>query len=159
MSKSFIVKTRKGDSYEFIVDDNKYEEVAQFKWHAIYSPNRKCVYARRWVAKKSVFLHWQIVGRPEHGMMIDHKNGNSLDNRAENLRRCSYQDNLRNRRSYSASGLKGAYFHPASKLWQAKINIDSRKINLGYYKTAKAAHEAYCACAKMHYGEFFNSGD
>jgi len=56
-----------------------------------------------------VFLHRFLLGEPP-GMDVDHINGNTLDNRLENLRAISHAENTRNRkgpRRGSRSGVKG----------------------------------------------------
>jgi hypothetical protein len=92
--------------------------------------------------------------------MVDHINGDCLDNRIENLRLADHSQNGANARRHSrnTSGLKGA-----SKVlkkgkwtgrWQASITVRNKQINLGYFDTVENAHAAYLAAAQKHHGEF-----
>lgn len=102
-------------------------------------------------------LHRLIAGCPE-GMVVDHVNGNGLDNRRENLRICSQQQNLRNRKIHknNRSGFKGVYYDSGCtrRPWRAEIRANGKKIGLGYFVDPEEAHKAYLdASAKLH-GEF-----
>jgi hypothetical protein len=75
---------------------------------------------------------------------IDHINGNPKDNRIENLRSVSHVVNMQNQRramSTSKTGLLGAF--PWKGKFLAQITVDGRIRNLGVFKTAQEAHEAY----------------
>lgn len=88
--------------------------------------------------------------------IVDHANGDGLDNRRENLRLCTKALNAVNskRRSDNESGYKGVCFHPSSKLWRAYIRAEGKQHSLGYYHTPEEAHEAYKEAAVRFYGEF-----
>jgi hypothetical protein len=106
-------------------------------------------------------LHRQIMGAAiGDGQIIDHINGDKLDNRKGNLRICTNAENVRNgrRRPSNSSGFKGIYLHRASGLWHATIKVDGVKHSLGYFKEPADAHAAYCAGALKHHGEFANFG-
>jgi hypothetical protein len=103
-------------------------------------------------------LHRLIVGCGED-FSVDHINGSGLDNRRENLRRCTQAENTRNRRRHSSnrSGYKGVYLSPRNTgeaCWRAQIRVDGKKISLGRHDTAEAAYAAYCAASKRFHGEF-----
>jgi hypothetical protein len=89
---------------------------------------------------------------------IDHKNNNPLDNRIENLRDCTSQQNKANRgkNKNNATGLKGVYLVKDSKTkpYGAAITVDRRSISLGKFSTAEEAHAAYEAAARKHFGDF-----
>lgn len=85
--------------------------------------------------------------------LIDHINGDSLDNRRSNLRYCTYSQNLMNTHKVrSASGYKGVYRH--RKRWYAHITLNGRRFYLGLFKTPQDAAHAYNAKAKELFGEF-----
>ena len=100
-------------------------------------------------------LHRMIMGEPD-GKMIDHINVNPLDNRRENLRVCTNQQNLFNKNKYSnnTSGFKGVSFHKNAQKFVASISIDGKLKHLGYFATAAAAHEEYKIAAVKYHGEF-----
>ena len=85
---------------------------------------------------------------------IDHINGNGLDNRLCNLREVTQQQNLHNQRkppSHNTTGFLGVSYYKAGKKFSAHINLDGKKIHLGYFDEPKVAHEAYLdAKRKLH---------
>ena len=92
---------------------------------------------------------------------IDHINCIKEENRIENLREATNLQNTHNLKIYknNKSGFKGVYFHKGHKKYTAQINCGNTKHFLGYFATAEAAHEAYCAAAAKEHGEFANFGD
>lgn len=100
----------------------------------------------------------RIIGRElTTDEMVDHKNLNSVDNRRANLRLATSTQNQGNRRvsKNNKSGFKGV--SKAKNKWVATITVNGRRIILGRFKTPEEAHEAYCAGAKEHFGEFARS--
>ena len=72
---------------------------------------------------------------------IDHVNGNSLDNRIENLKACSNQNiNQRNRQSHRNGRLPGCYFCKCTNRWRAQVRIDNKIKHLGRYDTEEQAY-------------------
>jgi hypothetical protein len=91
----------------------------------------------------------------ERGEQIDHKNGNGLDNRRDNLRKATATENNRNRmklRAPCASKYKGVWRHYDK--WGAAIWDKGKSIKLGRFDTEAKAAEAYDAAARRLHGEF-----
>ena len=91
-------------------------------------------------------------GRP----MIDHRDGDSTNNRWNNLRRATASQNSANRRRarHNTSGYKGVGFDRRSGRWGAAIRKDGKKNYLGSFATPQAAHAAYVAAARKLFGKF-----
>lgn len=87
--------------------------------------------------------------------LTDHKDGDSLNNRWLNLREADFSTNTQNscRRSDNRSGLKGVNY-TAARGWKARISLHGRRIHLGRFPTAEAAHAAYKEAAEKLFGEF-----
>lgn len=87
---------------------------------------------------------------------LDHMNCLRDDNRPANLREASRTENMRNasRSVTNTTGHKGVTFDTLRNRFAAKIKVGARRINLGYYRTAEAAAEAYQSAAEKHFGEF-----
>jgi len=103
-------------------------------------------------------LHKLIVDAPEN-MVVDHINGDGLDNRKSNLRVCSTSQNAMNRRvrSDSSTGIKGVTFdsrRTTGRLYRAQIKVDGKRIHLGSFFTADEARVAYFDASKKYHGEF-----
>ena len=106
--------------------------------------------------QKSTLLHRHILNPPDHAR-IDHINNNPLDCRKKNLRYATVSQNAQNRpkQKNNKSGYKGVHkSHNKTNPFRAQIKINHRSIKLGYFKTAKDAHQAYLSAAKKHFGEF-----
>lgn len=88
--------------------------------------------------------------------MVDHINGNGLDNRRCNLRMCTPAQNIMNRGPLTQSGLRGVvYLRPG--YYRARIRIDGKRHDLGRFMTAEDAAAAYEVVAKMVHGEFYRA--
>ena len=90
---------------------------------------------------------------------LDHMNHKRADNRIMNLRTASNQENHKNRSksARNTSGMTGVGWYKATGKWRSEINVDSRKIHLGYFEDK---FEAICArlSANNKYGFHPNHG-
>jgi hypothetical protein len=88
--------------------------------------------------------------------LIDHRDGNPLNNRWRNLRLASHTNNAadRPRLRSNTSGFKGVTFDRRRGNWFAQISKQGRRYSIGRYATAQAAHEAYVMAARLLFGEF-----
>lgn len=139
-----------------IVDATDYPYLIQFHWRFQKSVRSRSPYAKRYVGVDcDVAMHNTIMNPPD-GYVVDHKNGNGLDNRRSNLRICTHKENSRNRRVIlSASGFKGVTAREGAKRsYSAQIGVNMRLINLGSFASAEEAAAAYDAAAIKHFGEF-----
>ncbi len=87
-------------------------------------------------------LIWFIENGTEPSL-IDHINGDRLDNRIENLRESTTRKNTQNKRSNRDGRLVGASWHRATKSWQSQINTKGKVKYIGIFPTEFAAHWAY----------------
>lgn len=117
--------------------------------------HRNTEYAFFWEGKRRIYMH-RVIMAPNPGEFVDHINGNGLDNRRENLRICTVQQNLFNMRAEkdTVSGIKGVCWDKQKSLWMAKIMLDGKTINLGRFKNKEHAAEAYNRAAKDLFGVF-----
>lgn len=101
-------------------------------------------------------LAWAIMMGEWPPETIDHKDGDGSNNRWDNLRAATRQQNQQNRRRHKSngSGFKGITKNKHGITWSAAIYQKGRKIHIGNFPTAEAAHSAYCIAARAHYGEF-----
>jgi hypothetical protein len=91
-------------------------------------------------------------GRPG----IDHRDGDTTNNRWSNLRRATSTENAANRRRprNNTSGFKGVYFDRKRRTWGARIRKGGQSYFLGRFATPHEAHAAYVAAAEDLFGEF-----
>lgn len=95
-----------------------------------------------------------IMNRPK-GMIVDHIDGDSLNNRKSNLRICTSQQNCYNISARKGtSNYRGIYFDKKANKWAASININRKNTYLGVFEDEKTAAKMYDVCANYLYGEF-----
>ena len=110
--------------------------------------------------KGKVYMAHRLAWLYVHGVWpdeeIDHINGVRDDNRIINLRMATPQQNKQNTglRKDNTSGYKGVYYDKKNSIWKAQISINTKQKQLGRFKTAELAYEAYCNKAKEVFGEF-----
>lgn len=139
-----------------LIDDVDAPIVEPFTWQVremTFGGNRHHVYryACRKADGRTLMLHRAIM-QPPAGMVVDHINGDGLDNRRENLRIATRKQNAQNRRKHkpTSSRFIGVYWHRYGKRWVAEI----RGEHLGMFTSEEAAARAYDAAARSKYGEF-----
>ena len=89
-------------------------------------------------------LHREIMNPPA-GLLVDHKNGNPLDNRRANLRLATHSQNQCNKPKIStktSSRFIGVHFRKSSARWVATIRNQGKKTWLGSFKTEIDAAKA-----------------
>jgi hypothetical protein len=86
---------------------------------------------------------------------IDHRDGDGLNNRRENLRPATRTQNNANQRKYrGTSRYKGVSWDVSSRRWRARIHCDHRETSLGQFTSEADAARAYNAAALEHFGEY-----
>ena len=141
-----------------LLSDFDYEKTKGYDFFVIRFAEKKYrVYIRdeETITPLSVYIM-----APPAGMIVDHINGNTLDNRRSNLRVCTQSQNLMNskKRIDNTSGFKGVSWKKSKKLWQVYINVDKKRILGGYFKCRLLAVMKREELTKKHHGEYFNLG-
>ena len=141
-----------------LVDDEDFEYLNQWKW---YANNMKGnFYATKAITvskcKQKIISMHRLIMKPEKGYVIDHIDGNSLNNQKNNLRICTHAENMRNSKIYSnnTSGFKGVYWHKQTAKWMAYISYNNKITHLGLFINPKDAARAYNEAAIKFHVEF-----
>jgi len=126
-----------------LVSEEDYDNLSKYNWYAV--KNKNTYYAYR---GKNIAMHREITNCPS-GCVVDHKDGNGLNNSRDNLRVCSVAENNRNNTtSKNKNGYKGIYAN--GKGWAVKLGGKY----IGQFKTQELAAKAYDEAAKKEYGDF-----
>ena len=146
-----VLRNNKGiEVSRAIIDTVCYEVVKDYKWYF-----DKRGYVKSANSGKTIRLHRLVTNAPQ-GMVVDHINGNTLNNRYSNLRVCTQQENSRNRtkNKSSTSGCVGVSWHKNKKLWQAHIGYNRETIYLGSFHNINDAIAARKVAEEKYFGEF-----
>ncbi|SPA44626.1 HNH endonuclease [Cupriavidus taiwanensis] len=105
-------------------------------------------------------LAWFYVHGTWPSAELDHINCNAADNRIANLREASRVENCQNQRAKRGkTGLKGVSWDRERRLYVAYIRPEpGKRKNLGRFKTAEEAHQAYCNAADKYHKDFARHG-
>jgi len=143
----------KGRGYA-LVDDEDVPLVSGYTW-CLSGGGSTVDYATAYIPGsghqgRNVLMHVLLTGRTG----TDHRNGDGLDNRRENLRPATRAQNAANSRK--AAGCSSAYKGVCLTRWgwQAYIKVDRKRRHLGYFAAEEAAARAYDAAALAAWGEF-----
>lgn len=91
---------------------------------------------------------------------VDHRNGETTDNRWKNLRFATRSQNAANCRAHkdSVSGVRGVSWDKVNSKWLAQICVNGRNMSLGRYETQKEAAKAYSMAERVYKGTFRRIG-
>lgn len=153
MKRLLAYSEKNGNKY-VKVSDQDYNMLKEYRWNVEKSGHT--FYASTKIKGKKVRMHRMIM-HDIGELQVDHINRNGLDNRRENLRKATKDQNRANsgkmrdgvRRRY-----KGVHFHKGNDLWVAVISIGGKNKTLGYFKTAREAAVAYNKAALFYHKEF-----
>jgi hypothetical protein len=104
-------------------------------------------------------LAWLYVHGEWPPVYMDHINGDTSDNRIANLRPATHTQNALNKGMHrnNTSGYKGVVWIKSRGYWTATIQVNGKRRRLGVFDSKEAAHEAYSAAAREHFGEWARS--
>jgi hypothetical protein len=141
-----------------LVDDADFYLLSGVKWYAMKYPSGDTYYAvraRKANGKSISRLQMQnVIMNPAMGMLVDHKDGDGLNNQRSNLRICTPKENGYNRKinKNNKSGFKGVRNN--KNRWEVKIIKDGKYYHLGRFKDLLEAAKVYNDAAKKLFGEF-----
>jgi hypothetical protein len=95
--------------YETLIDDKNFDYFNQWKWYA-HKEGRGTdiyVYAIRSENGKSIRMHNEIMGVTSKKVIVDHKDGNGLNNQEKNLRITNKSGNCKNRKGKNSNNTSG----------------------------------------------------
>lgn len=156
--KRIDISTPKYPNTFTIVDDIDYDELSGYKWSV--RKRGYVFYARRTTSsigglKPFWLLMHRVIMNALKGQDVDHRSGDGLDNRRDNLRFCTNSQNQQNRKKIKGSSrFKGVSWSKSSKKWQVHITLNKKVYYLGCRKSEIESALLYDAKARELFGEF-----
>lgn len=117
-----------------IVDDDQFEKLSQYKWHAVRTKSGV------WHAVCTLVMHRMVVDAPP-GTVVDHKDRNGLNNKAENLKITTAAGNAANRAKKKSSKYIGVtkVKNKGGVKWRAYLSIEGVYTCVGHFADEETA--------------------
>lgn len=147
-----LIEVRLTRGYVAQIDERDADVVLARKWCADVIKTK--VYA---VSGKPKLLMHRLITGAKDGQIVDHIDGNGLNNRRSNLRITNHYGNAQNaRKRKGAHGYIGVHKHPEAKTrpYYSQFRVNGNTTNAGYFSTAEEAARVYDENARKYYGEF-----
>ena len=130
------------------IDDEDFDKVSKYKWFAVKNGNT--FYAGRYISgtknpRKKEWMHHLIMGRPDEGYEIDHRDGDGCNNQKVNMRIVTHRINMQNiiNSSTPSSKYPGVSWHKLRNKWRSCFNIGNKQIHLGLFDNELDAYNKY----------------
>lgn len=147
------------------VSDCDFEDLSRFNWRQYKGGNGGGIYARRDARfkkqRQGVSMHRIVMERLlcRHLFdeeIVDHIDGNTLNNTRENIRLASPAQNVWNRHTplRNISGYHGVYWHKPSQKWRVILSVNYKRVYGGEFTCKHEAARLYNKLALQHRGQF-----
>jgi hypothetical protein len=135
-----------------VVDAADADVVTQLNWHAMKRAHTQYAVHREPGTHKAILMH-RLLMSAVRDELIDHRDGNGLNNRRANLRPATTKQNARNGKAKGKVPYRGV--RAVRKAFAAAIWPDDQNVNLGTtFATAEEASAVYNAAAMLLFGSF-----
>jgi hypothetical protein len=131
-----------------LIDADDLPVVSAYRWHLSVTKSGLMYAAASQGRAKKIYMHRLLMNAP-HGVMVDHRNGDSLDNTRANMRLCTNAENQRNARRR-----KGQNTMPTGVRWESRKGRWIVIVRVDSYETEEEAVAASLKAKEYFYGDF-----
>jgi HNH endonuclease/AP2 domain len=158
-----VLERRNGEKIDCYLDTQDYDRVKDFRWsvgkykHTSYV--QKALITKSDGRRTTLLMHSVLL--PD-ARLVDHKDGNGLNNRRSNLRPATHRQNSGNARKIrrkTTSRYRGVSLHKCGRFVAAIRNGTAKRISLGLFVSEIEAARAYNRAASKIFGEFAKLND
>lgn len=147
---AIFLNRKSGASMETIIDTDDLPKAKEFKgtWYGAFYKNGNCYRVQgndrtcKSGSQKNVMFHRFITDAPD-GLLVDHINHDTSDNRRSNLRFATNSENQQNRlgaaKNNKSSGVRGVKWHKRNRAWKASVIVNKKEHLIGYFKNKEEA--------------------
>lgn len=135
------------------IDSEDMPLISEFKWYLRISGSGMYYATNR---KTRMHMHWMVIGRPKDGLVIDHIDGDGLNNCKSNLRVVTHTQNMYNSRARknTSSTFKGVHWNKSRRRWTCQIRAGLKTRHVGHFKSEIEAASAYNEIASILHGPY-----
>lgn len=146
----YIIGVCQNKPVEFYIDEDDFDLIKNYYW---YLDNRNYICTK---INNKVMRLQNIILFHDDKYVVDHIDGNTYNNRRQNLRICTQEENTRNRTvgKNNTSGIKGVVWNKILSKWEARINYKNKRIRIGVFGKFKDAVNARIEAEQKYFGEY-----
>lgn len=138
-----------------LVDDDDWDLVRDLSWSLSHKNNTSyAIHTTYKGGKRTVRMHRLIMGVTTPTVLVDHRDGNGLNNQRSNLRLANGHQNTRNAAARKGTSKYKGVWLVNEGVWRANIMVDRKATNLGRFTDEREAALAYDQAARDLHGEF-----
>ena len=160
--REFDTETIEFDCYDkhqnivghFYIDKDDLQLIKYHKWRI--DTNNRVITGNCTSKNPRRELSHFILNVTDDALVVDHRDGNSFNNKKDNLRICTQQENLQNKHfmSNNTSGTIGVMWDKHRRRWAPEIQWKNQKVHLGRYKNIEEAKYTRYIAEQICFKEF-----
>lgn len=147
-----MINIQLSKGYSAKISDEDFNLISKYKWCASKLGNK--IYVITGKGKNRIKMHRLIMGINDSSVLVDHKDGDGLNNQRDNLRVCNDSQNNANRTPWQTKHSKYLGVYKRGEKWIAGSRKDGKLVRVYNIETEVQAAIEYNKLAIIHHGEF-----